>query len=92
MTTPFATVLKCSCEQCGFGRVTYVNAPESRLEMIICCGPLRTSDGDRCASMRSILALCSFARCRVRPVQRAAVGEWQPLWLEFVAYMHVPSR
>ena len=48
----------------------------------------------RCQNAIDLTAL--FLPCAAvqqsQPVQRDAAVERQPLWLEFVAYMHVPSR
>ena len=52
----------CAHEQCGFGRVTCVNAPGSRLEMIICvdqaCAPaMRPSPGTNSIDFGNLLSV-----------------------------------
>ena len=52
----------------------------------------------RCSQLRinvidfGTLPFALFALLQSQPVQRVAAVERQPLWLEFVAYMYVPSR
>ena len=46
----------------------------------------------QCARDLATVLFALFALQQSQPVQRVAAVERQPLWLEFVAYMHVPSR